>query len=286
MKVNFMIIGAQKCGTTTLFKILNNHPMVVGSEPKEPKFFSQQDEKPLDFVYYHSLFKRKEGVLYFEASTTYTFYPSYSLKIWDRIYEYNPDMKFIYVIRDPVDRIISSYMHAYTRGLTNKTIEESIQQDRYMYDITRYHTQIIPYVRKFGRDNVLILDFDDLVSDLEAVTYTVSDFLGIDANLFDQKLFNEHENKSVGNKSVSLNSQTSSLRFKVIRRAAPFLWERLSKKYDRSFSEKPQLPGELIDMIYNMLELEIREMEKLMGKDLSKWIQPNPSAEPATKALK
>ena len=140
MQVDFMIIGAQKCATSTLFKILNNHPSIIGCNHKEPHFFSTSNNWKRDVSTYHALFKEQEGALYFEASTTYTFYPLRNLHIWNDIFDYNPNMKFIYLVRTPVDRIISSYMHTYERGYTELNIEDALIKERLYIELTRYYT--------------------------------------------------------------------------------------------------------------------------------------------------
>jgi hypothetical protein len=119
MKVTFIIIGAQKCGTTTLFNLLNKHSSLIGSSDKEPHFFSTSKNWRQQLSDYHSLFEEQNNALYFEDSTTYTFYPLRNLRIWDDIYDNNPAMKFIYLVRKPTSRIISSYMHTYERGYTD-----------------------------------------------------------------------------------------------------------------------------------------------------------------------
>jgi len=285
MKVDFMIIGAQKCGTSTLYRILNSHPQLEGAKSKEPHFFSKLESMPPDFEYYHSLFAKKEGVLYFEGSTTYTFYPTYHKKIWDMLYDYNPGMKFIYIVRHPVDRIISSYMHAYLRGNLDMSIESALIEKQYLINVTRYYTQISPFMKKFGPEKVLILDFDDLTNHPKEIISKVSAFLGVSPELFDENAIDTHENKTLGRKIIHHKYKSTSLPIRVIRKLLPFLWKRIEEKNSRSFSKRPELSEDFKDMIYNMLELEIREMEKLMGKDLSKWRMPGPAAEAAASTL-
>jgi len=70
MRVDLMIIGAQKCGVSTLFSILDRHPQTNGSNPKEPHFFSLSDNWRNGLDQYHGVFKAKPGALNFEASTT------------------------------------------------------------------------------------------------------------------------------------------------------------------------------------------------------------------------
>ena len=276
MKVNFMIIGAQKCGTDTLFRMLSNHPKLVHSKPhKEPQYFSEMNPMNPDHDYYHSMFEKKEDALYYEGSTTYTMYPLYNLKIWDLIYDYNPDMKFIYSVRHPVDRIISSYMHSYLHRTIDMSIEEALIHKRKYIDITRYYTQISPYIRKFGSENVLILDFDDLTTRTKETMEKVSAFLNIDSELFDEEVYDTHKNKSINRKIANHGLNPRRFPVRVFRKLFPLLWKKYEERNSRIFTKRPELSDDYKDMIYNILELEIKEMEKLMSKDLSKWKKPD-----------
>jgi hypothetical protein len=267
-----MIIGAQKCGTTTLFRILNDHPSINGCDQKEPHFFSTAKNWRNGLDQYHMLFKEKEGALYFEASTTYTFYPLRNLHIWDNIFDYNPNMKFIYIVRNPVDRIVSSYMHTYERGYTDLDIGEALIKERLLIELTRYYTQISPYIKKFGRDKILLIDFEDLIKKKEMVLEQVSEFLLVDIKKF-PKSDQVHANVSVGGHKKHHKYDSPSLPLKVIRKFSPSIWSKVTDNSKRRFSEKPVLSFEMKEMIINMLDLEIRELQNLMAKDLGKWLE-------------
>ena len=86
-----MIIGSQKCGTSTLFDILNGHPKLIGCSEKEPDFFSDSLDWKKNLDDYEGLFPASsKDSLSFEGSTSYTFYPFNNLDIWESIYKYNP----------------------------------------------------------------------------------------------------------------------------------------------------------------------------------------------------
>ena len=109
IKPGFMIIGAQKAGTTALYKYLSKHPCVLTAKHKELNFFSCESKFNRGVDYYHSLFPLAEpdqsGVITFDDSPDYFVKPGAS----KRIFEYNPNIKLIAILRDPVERAFSAW---------------------------------------------------------------------------------------------------------------------------------------------------------------------------------
>jgi len=273
-KVDFMIIGSHKCATSTLFHMLNTHPKIVGCDTKEPMFFCSCDNWRNEISDYHSLFQWKEGALHFEASTTYTFYPHQNLKIWESLYDYNPDLKLIYIVRNPIDRLISNYMHSTLRGAKYPSLEKFITYKSLFLDITRYATQIKPFIHQFGKEQVCILFFQDVINNPDTTLLKLSNFLNIDFSNFSDNLDQIHANKSIGRKSVlqyKYKVENIGLFLKLVRRFLPFVWNRIAYKPSKSFKEKPQLTLQTQEMILYLLRQEIDELEIITGRDLSSW---------------
>ena len=268
-RVDFMIVGAQKCGTTTLAQILQSHPALVGCTPKEPQFFCTSSDWRGELPRYDRLFPRREGALYFEASTTYTFYPHRKLEIWDDLHEYNPDLKILYLVRDPIERVTSAYMHLYERGFIESTFEKAVVGSPLVLDVTRYASQIAPFIRRFGDDRVRILFFDDLVHAPEAVARDVATFLGIDPDGFGS-VDGVHENRTLGGHKRNYRYDSNPV-LQVLERVMPPLWRALADNSARAFSQKPILPLPLARAVLHMLRSEIDELETITGRDLSHW---------------
>ncbi|MEM8857061.1 MAG: sulfotransferase [Chloroflexota bacterium] len=271
MKVDFMILGAQKCGTTTLFDILNTHPNISGSSPKEPHFFSTTPDWKLHLDDYYKIYDQKDGVLHFEASTDYTFYPYRNLNIWDALYEINPEMKHIYIVRNPKERIVSAYMHMYQRGYADSSLEDALLEEPLLVAVSRYYTQIKPFIDKFGREQVLILDFEDLKGNVEQVVEQTANFLNIDVNQFPKGYQSMRSNVSLGNRRKHHKLDQLTLSQKVVKKVMPGRWEKMSNNSERAFTTKPTLTPNQQQIICDLLHLEILEIEKLLGKDLSQW---------------
>ncbi len=269
-----MIIGAMKCGTTSLSEILKMHPNISFCKIKEPHFFSSNNDWKKKLSKYHQLFQIADNKIYGEASTTYTMYPHKRHEIWNDIYEYNPNMKFIYIVRNPVDRSISNYMHMYEKGRTNLGLDEALKKNPLIMDTNKYFTQIEPYINTFGRKAVLIIDFDDFIRDKYQVIKQVIEFLNLDYSLLNEKN-TYYKNSSI--EGYKLNPRYDNIIncTQHIRQLMPdslkqFLKKSLSSK-DRVFKEKPRCTDFLKQQIKEKVEPELDSLGVLMGKDLSKW---------------
>ena len=270
MKTGLIIIGAQKCGTTALFEALASHPQMNGCRLKEPDFFSKTPDWQRDLAQYEALFAHRPGTIAFEASPSYTFYPMRRLAIWDDLHSYNPDLKLIYLVRNPVDRVISAYMHMYERGSTDLPLERCLIKNSSVVQITRYYTQIRPYIEKFGRDRVLLLDFDDLTRRRQATLEQVAAFIEIDPTGYDPNV-RAQANAALVKTKKHHRFDKPSLPMRAVRRFMPGTWARITDNSGRAFRTRPTLSREHRQMVLNLLELEIRALEGLMGRSFDHW---------------
>lgn len=176
------LIGAQKAGTTTLASLLDQHPSICLSNPKEPNFFSHNFDKGLDW--YRQCFKPAGDAILLDAS------PSYSLarigpdggasgQVAQRIHQHRPDARLIYLLRDPVERAYSGYSHAARTGFESKPFKEAIAENPSYLAGSCYFAQAQPYLKLFGREAVLFLSFHQLSRDPVSVARIVLDFLQI-----------------------------------------------------------------------------------------------------------
>jgi hypothetical protein len=190
---DFLIIGAAKAGTTTLYKYLCRHPQIyqpvkqdtvyVPQKPysyKEPNFFGCDDNYAKGIEYYALLFNRvQDHQLCGEASTDYTKYPQFPNSA-ARIAHHLPDVKLIYIMRHPVERAYSYYIHLGRGSKYKETFEEHIHRTSISLDGSNYMLQIEQYLKFFPREAFLFLLMDDLIKKPEQILFQVCEFLGID----------------------------------------------------------------------------------------------------------
>lgn len=184
---NFMIIGASRSATSTLYNYLTRHPQVFITTSKEPQFFSRDSVYSRGTAWYSALFAgAKEDQLCREASTTYTRWPL-TPDVPARIARISSETKFIYIMRHPVDRAFSHYKHHMRTDVTitfeeamncKDAIYEGWNGEGYVY-CSLYIRQIEQYLRYFPREAFLFLLFDNFIQDPTKTLEQCQHFLGI-----------------------------------------------------------------------------------------------------------
>lgn len=273
-KVDFMIIGAQKSATTTLFDILKSHPDLCACSTKEPEFFSHTPNWVEKINDYEKMFHKEEGQLAFEASTSYTAYPCYDRKIWEELWKYNPNLKFIYIVRDPLERIISAHRFLYRRGYADKkNINLFLKTNSYHINLSKYYFQIKPYIELFGAKNVKIVLFEDFSSNPEPIINEILDFLKVDRF---QSFTNETLKSNSKERELILKTGFSPFT-KLYVKVRKHLPKRVSNKLTeylmyRKISNKNLYisPLTLKRLKYDLIP-DIENFEKLIDRDLSHW---------------
>jgi len=145
---DFIIIGAMKCATSSLHDQLAATPGFFMTRLKEPNFFSNDEQFARGGDWYLSLFKHAApGDLCGESSTHYTKLPTYP-KTVERLYERLPDAKLIYVMRHPVNRLISQYTHEWTEREIDVPIDEAIERYPRLTDYSRYTMQLESFIAR------------------------------------------------------------------------------------------------------------------------------------------
>lgn len=175
---DFLIIGAMKCGTTTLQAQLAAQPGIFMTTPKEPNFFSDDDVYGRGTTWYQTLFAdAAEGDLKGEASTHYTKLPTYPETL-PRLTAALRRPKLIYLIRNPVERAVSHYIHEWSLGKIASDIDLAFERHSELIDYGCYGRQIAPYVQAFGGENIFLSSLETMTSAPQNLLDNVGAFLG------------------------------------------------------------------------------------------------------------
>jgi hypothetical protein len=180
---DFLVIGAMKGGSTTLFRLLAQHPQIFMCEPKEPGFFSRPERYARGLAWYASLFAAaKPGQLAGEASTCYSRAPHFS-DVPALAAKHLPDVKLVYQLRHPVERAYSHFRHLMEERFARNTgpvipLRTALQEIPEILDASRYAMQIERYLAHFPRERLHVLTLDDLRAHPAETWRALQRFLG------------------------------------------------------------------------------------------------------------
>jgi len=207
---SFIIIGAQKAGTSALFKMLARHPQVLAPAVKEQHFFDSDANYAKGFAHYRAQFPlvpRGGGKVSFEATPAYLFVERAAA----RLHTHLPEARLVAVLRDPVKRAYSAWnmfrdfannpVHGHLHDARSfaQAVEDELSgrdvpwEHRYLAR-GHYAGQLRRYFDLFGRDRVLVVPYRDLRDDPQRVLDQVCALTGLEPHAFDPQALRTKDN--------------------------------------------------------------------------------------------
>jgi hypothetical protein len=179
---DFLIVGAMKCGTTTLAAQLGAQPGIFMTDPKEPNFFSDDAVWTRGRPWYEGLFAAaRPGDLRGEASTHYTKRPTHPRAL-ERMREVLPrPPRIVYAVRDPVARAVSHYVHGWSQGEISLPLDQAVDRHPELVEYGLYARQIAPYLEALGPERVLLTSLEAITADPHGELARIGAFLGREA---------------------------------------------------------------------------------------------------------
>ncbi|MDJ0795246.1 MAG: sulfotransferase [Calothrix sp. MO_167.B12] len=289
----FLIIGAAKSGTTSLYQYLKKHPQVyfppkdanplLGS--KEPNFFGDDNKYALGIQAYASLFNNAQSYqICGEASTDYTKLSEFP-RAAERIAKTLPHVKLIYIMRHPVERAYSYYVHLQRNQKVEETFEQHIQRANICLDGSNYMMQIEQYLKFFPRESLLLLLMEELIHNPALTLQNICQFLsiddGIDLTLGNKIIANagrSHFNDNIRGKITAPFRSIPVLN--IAAKKIPQSWRDLAysmikempfaKNIQQQYLPQPMLP-ETRQLLLNKFKKSNEELADFMKYDLSHW---------------
>lgn len=267
---DFLIIGAMKCATSSLHDQLAQQPGVFMSTPKEPYFFSNDEVYAQGLDWYTSLFANAPAdALCGESSTHYTKLPTYPHTI-ERIAQHVPDARFVYVIRHPIDRLISHYMHDWSENKINRPIDEVALTYEGLIDYGRYAMQLKPFVNQFGFDRVLLVSHEGICHDPQRELERVCTFIGYNGtpewrtDMHASNVSNERLRKSKVRDAIVWNPVVTAIRRALIpqsmRDRVKSLWQ---------MKQRPRLSDEVRGRLESMFDEDLAQLSEWIGRNIT-----------------
>lgn len=270
---HFIIIGAMKCATSTLHDRLAEQPGVFMTEPKEPCYFSDDEVYARGEAWYRSLFEDAgPGELRGESSTHYTKLPTHPHTV-ERCAALRPPesgLKLIYVMRDPIDRIVSQYVHEWSMRLTDAPIDRSVDELPILVDYSRYAMQLSPWFEVYGKERVLPVCFERFTAEPERELERVAAFLGLPHPLV-------HDTRSEAVNASAQRIRASPWRdrlveYPALRALRRTLVPKSFRTWVRSrwaIRDRPRLSDAVRERLESELDPEMKRLGDWLGRELS-----------------
>ncbi len=278
---NFIISGAPKAGTTSLYRYLAEHPGVYMSPVKEPDFFHLHYDRGLEW--YASLF---EGRVSEEAIGEASPDTMASIEAMERIHSIVPEMRFIYIVRDPIDRAYSHYLFEVNMGTQSALVkfsefirdEENARRNK-VVDLGMYSKHIENCMKYFDRGQIFVGLFDDLKSDRKGFLRSVYDFLGLEEYWSDEEGLGNVYNVTYYPRSLAGYRFVRSLwdpikarmSERTLQKIAPIKDFVHSSFFTANRNKRPRINDEDIEYLYDIYRDSNKDLERLLGRDLSAW---------------
>ena len=306
---NFFIIGAQKAGTTSLYRYLDQHPQIYMSPLKEPFFFDNEIDSKGEIVQqrfggpgrpraprfanleaYRTLFRAVKGEKAIgEASPLYIYAPGTA----ERIKRYVPEAKLIILLRNPADRAYSAFLQAVRIGVEPLTDfaralreEEHRIRDNWHYAFHYrnrglYVQQLERYYRVFGRERVGVWLYEDLRDDPAGVAQSIFRFLSVD-DAFTPDTFSTYNPAGVPQSGAArLMIRTMDTALGVSRRtflpptSKVFLFVNRARQIleGRMLAKPPPIDPKIRSELLAGYKEDILKLQEIIGRDLSLWLE-------------
>ena len=297
---NFLLIGAPKSGTTSLFQYLRMHPDIFMGSLKEPNFFALEGQKvnyqgPGDMrgnscritslsAYQQLFMSGKQHKARGEASTVYL----YSDIAAKNIAKYAPDMKMIAILRNPIDLAYSAFLHMQREGREPcTTFEEALAQEAMriqenwapLWHLTAqglYAKQLARYYEYFPQQQLKIFIYEEWQENPQKVIKEILEFLNIDSSttLDTSKRFNESGKPKhiwLHHLLTKNNPLKQALKPFLPKRFRRNMMASLTKKNLEQNTSMPMLDTTR-DQLKHLFHGDIKDLEVLLQRDLSHWL--------------
>lgn len=276
MLPNFIVIGAGKAGTTSLWGYLRDHPQVFVSDPKELNFFTTEHNWKRGLEWYESHFENVgDAVAIGEVTGSYTNWPNF-YGVPERMFDILPDARLVYVIRHPVERIVSAFKYMTLRGDENMPMDEAIRTNPMYLSVSSYATQIEQYLKFYPAENLHIILSEEMRDNRLVTLKRVFEFLGVDPDVELENInheFNRTDRKSREPRELIRRVKTLP-GYKTLKGKLPDSLVQLAKRYGTREIIRPedaQLSDETRAFIVESLQDDLVKLRTYLGTDFNCW---------------
>jgi hypothetical protein len=249
------------------------------SKPKELNFFVEELNWDLGLDWYRGRFDGRFKVRG-ESSPHYTNLPYYE-GVPQRIHDNIPDAKLIYMVRDPISRILSHWCHAVGAGYETRTMEEALARgDQTYVTRSRYWMQLQPYLESFDRSRIEVITQEELQSDREGTMRKAFRFAGVDESFHSEQFSREWEKSSAKEtdryqlmeKLIKLPGFRSFDRnFDRLPERMRWMVEKVVHDPEAPSAPKPEIPESVMEILRPQFTEDVAALQEFAGREFSGW---------------
>lgn len=293
---NLIVIGAMKSGTTSLHSYLNLHPEIEMSRQKELIFFIKERNWDRGLDWYRSHFRGTTKIKG-ESSPGYTNYPTWK-NVPQRMFSVVPNTKIIYLLRNPIERIVSHYVHDYASGKEDRNFETAMSElnnNRYVKR-SQYFAQIEQYLRFYPSSQILLITSEELARLPQKTMRAIFKFLQVDPDFqfkfkvdhapevlkfgtsivnprfqFDTKMHASFRKRRL---TISRDSKVNQILAAITRPLPPEIKFHAERILYRPFSQKisrPVINPTLRKRLLEQLSEDLYNLKAYGGHDFGEW---------------
>lgn len=298
MLPNFLLIGAMKAGTTSLHQYLRHHPQVLMARVKEPHFFTRNWDR--GWEWYSEQFATagalavegqvrspracdssaqpfgQEGgtvVAVGEASTSYTKYPEYQ-GVPERISRHIPNVRLVYLMRHPVERMRSHYLHDLAGGVERQALEKALLENPKYLNASRYALQIERFLDHFPREQLLFICSEDLYADRATTLRQVYEFIDVDPSFTPtniERVFYQTAHKRGYRSFLPGLRRLPAVGF--LSDLAPQPLKQLARRYvtERVDPDRGRIREDLRSRLEDLLHHDVERLRSYLGEEFDGW---------------
>ena len=269
-------LGAEKCGSTSLYYYLRAHPEIGVQRRKETLFFADNFHRGLDW--YRRQFPDGARTLFEAHGGNYTKYPTIR-EVPERIHSVLPEARFVYIVRDPIERIVSRWIHHYSNGDENQSLEDALAEldgNRYVVP-TLYFEQLERYLRLFPADRFHIFTTEEMRQERMATLRRLFRFLGVDESF-------ESAEFSVSRHVSAMKRRNNRLGMLIQRTVGDRVAGRLHGRARHLFKRalytpvsrpipRPQPSAALRRRLRDYFAPDVRRLEEFTGRRFPGWLE-------------
>jgi len=279
MRPDFVVIGGMKCGTTSLWHYLRMHPQILMPQGiKNLYFYIEQDNWGKGIEWYESFFDAGDRDIKAagEMSTEYTKFPAYP-GVASRMASVIPEANLVYLVRHPVKRIISQYIHMVNTGKERRSINKALEdtRDNPYINYSRYALQLEQFLEFYPKERIFLMKSERLRSHPAESLRRLFGFIGVDAGFEPEEVVDMHKSSEkrrwniIGRLIRKSPAMFNNYNYYLSR--MPGTVRKMTERIVSKKIEKPQLDAATLSALVDILGSDLEKLAKIMGEDEKMW---------------